>query len=76
MTRPITIIDTGGNAGFDSGTGEMEVPGVDVVSGAKLVEVVPANGELISGLSQIELQSPFGVLRLNPNLKQGGWYQQ
>ena len=49
---------------------------VDVLgtaSGALTVNVNPNGSELISGLAQIQLASPYGTLLLEPLLDTGGW---
>lgn len=42
-------------------------------SGALTVNVNPFGGELISGLAQVQLATPYGTLLLEPLLDTGGW---
>ncbi len=57
VVNPVTIVDRGGFA--NPGT-------IDYL-------VNPAGSELISGLAQVALASPYGSLILNPILSSGGW---
>ncbi len=42
-------------------------------SGALTVNINPFGSELISGLAQVQLASPYGTILLEPILDTGGW---
>lgn len=42
-------------------------------SGALTVNINPSGAELISGLAQVQLASPYGTILLEPNIDTGGW---
>ena len=57
VIAPITIIDKGGFAN----------------PGTVNYLINPAGAELISGLAQVQLATPFGTILLEPLLESGGW---
>lgn len=42
-------------------------------AGANTYNIVPAAGELISGLASVQLATPYGTIVLEPLLDTGGW---
>lgn len=41
--------------------------------GALTVNIFPFGSELISGLAEIQLATPYGTILLEPNITTGGW---
>lgn len=57
LGRPITVVDSGGNANPTT----------------RKITILPFGTELIDGLASIAIQAPYGAFVLTPNTPLGGW---